>query len=209
MWWNSVVKLWEYQCRSVFRCTEEIARHVGEKYTIFGSYIRTVIMTIQVPVQARPSPPIQVGTPAVIDLVDQEIFREEFRLFVKTKGAIESTMKSLYDLLWGQCSESLNLRLRGDPNYTTYSINADSLALLNGIRAGMTAFQKKRYLPHLLHLIMRNFYNLVQGKHRSNQEYYDEFNSMVETAKESGATIGSHPAGVTECLTAIAVDVNC
>jgi hypothetical protein len=20
MWWNSVVKLWEYQCRSVFRC---------------------------------------------------------------------------------------------------------------------------------------------------------------------------------------------
>jgi hypothetical protein len=21
MWWNSVVKLWEYQCRSVFRCT--------------------------------------------------------------------------------------------------------------------------------------------------------------------------------------------
>jgi hypothetical protein len=24
MWWNSVVKLWEYQCRSVFRCPKEI-----------------------------------------------------------------------------------------------------------------------------------------------------------------------------------------
>jgi hypothetical protein len=165
-------------------------------------------MTIQVPVQARPSPPIQVGTPAVIDPVDQEIFCEEIRLLVKTKGAIESTMKSLYAQLWGQCSESLRLRLQGDPNYTIYSINADSLALLKGIRAEMTGFRKKQHLPHLLHLIMRNFYNLVQGKHRSSQEDYDEFNSMVETAKESGATIGPHPAGVTKCLTAIAVDVD-
>ncbi len=43
---------------------------------------------------------------------------------------------------------------------------------------------------------------------RQNQEYYDEFNSMVETAEDSGATIGPHPAGITECLTAIAVDID-
>ena len=77
------------------RTTEEIARHVGEKYTTTGSYLRTAIMTLQVPVQTRPSPPVAIGTPAVVDPVDQEIFREEIRLFVKTKGAIESTMKSI------------------------------------------------------------------------------------------------------------------
>jgi hypothetical protein len=129
------------------RTTEEIARHVGEKYTNTGSFIRTAIMTLKVPVQTRPSPPVGTGTPPAIDPVDQEIFREEIRLFVKTKGAIESTMKSLYDLVWGQCSESLRSRLRGDPNYTTYSVNADSLALLKGIRAEMTGFRKKQYLP--------------------------------------------------------------
>ena len=165
-------------------------------------------MTLQVPVQTRPTAPVQVDDTATVDPVDQEIFREEIRLFVKTKGAIESTMKSLYDLVWGQCSESLRSRLRGDPNYTTYSTNADSLALLKGIRAEMTGFCKKQYLSHSLHLIMRDFYNLVQGKHRSDQEYYDEFNSMVETAVESGATIGGHPAGMTECLKAIAVNAD-
>jgi hypothetical protein len=190
------------------RTTEEIARHVGEKYTNTGSFIRTAIMTLKVPVQTRPSPPVETGTPPAIDPVDQEIFREEIRLFVKTKGAIESTMKSLYDLIWGQCSESLRSRLRGDPNYTTYSVNADSLALLKGIRAEMTGFRTKQYLSHSLHLIMRDFYNLIQGKHRSNQEYYDEFNSMVETAEESGVTIGPHPAGITECLTAIAANID-
>jgi hypothetical protein len=72
----------------------------------------------------------------------------------------------------------------------------------------MTGFRTKQYLSHSLHLIMRDFYNMIQGKHRSNQEYYDEFNSMVETAEDSGATIGPHPAGITECLTAIAVDID-
>jgi hypothetical protein len=190
------------------RTTEEIARHVGEKYTNTCSYIRTAIMTLQVPVQTRPSPPTAVGHPPLIDPVDQEIFREEIRMFVKTKGAIESTMKSLYDLLWGQCSETLRSRLRGDPSYTTYSTNAYSLALLKGIRAEMTGFRKKQYLPHSLHLIMRDFYSLIQGKHRSNQEYYDEFNSMIQTAEESGVTIGPHPAGITECLAAIAIDID-
>jgi hypothetical protein len=118
----------------LYTCTtEEIARSVGEKYTTTGSFIRTAILTLTVPIQARPTAPIGTGTPAVIDAVDQEIFQEEMRMFVKTKAAIESTMKSLYDLIWGQCSESLQSRLRGHDGFATYSTSADSLALLKGI----------------------------------------------------------------------------
>jgi hypothetical protein len=190
------------------RTTDEIARYVGEKYTSTGSFLRTAILTLSLPAQPRPTAPVGSGTPPVVDEIDKEIFKEEIRMFVKTKASIESTMKSLYDLIWGQCSESLRSRLRGYNDYATYSTNADSLALLKGIRAEMTGFRNKQYLPHSLHKMMRDFYNLVQGKHRSNQEYYDEFNSMVETAEESGATIGAHPGGVTEILTATAVDIN-
>jgi hypothetical protein len=80
------------------------------------------------------------------------------------------------------------------------------MALLKGIRAEMTGFRNKLYLPHALHKTMKDFYSLGQGKHRSNQEYLDEFNTMVTTAKESGATIGSHPGGVTGILTHTAKD---
>jgi hypothetical protein len=190
------------------RTTEEIARYVGEKYTTTGSFIRTAILTLTVPTQVRPSAPIGTGTPAVIDAVDQEIFREEIRMFVKTKAAIESTMKSLYDLIWGQCSESLRSRLRGHNDFATYPTTADSLALLKGIRAKMTGIHNKQYLPHSLHKIMHEFYHLTQGKHLSNQEYYDAFNSMVNTGAESGATIGAHPSGVTAILAALAVDID-
>jgi hypothetical protein len=53
---------------------------------------------------------------------------------------------------------------------------------------------------------MQDFYDLDQGKHRSNQEYYDEFNSMVLTAAESGATIGAHPGAIDKVLNTTAVD---
>jgi hypothetical protein len=55
---------------------------------------------------------------------------------------------------------------------------------------------------------MADFYSLTQGKHRSNQEYLDEFNSMVITAEESGATTGTHPGSVTEALNRAAADAD-
>jgi hypothetical protein len=115
------------------RTTEELTRYVSEKYTTTGSFIRTAILTLTVPDHPRPAAPIGVGTPPVVDSVDQEMFRNEVRMYVKTKAAIKSTMKSLYDLIWGQCSKSLRSRLRGHSNFTRYSVDADSIALLKGI----------------------------------------------------------------------------
>mgnify|MGYP002807166505 CR=1 FL=1 len=176
------------------RTTEEIARYVGEKYTTTGSYIRTALLTLNVPSVARPITPFATVTPPAVDTVDQEIFMEKIRMYVKVEASIETTMKSLYDLLWGQCRETIRSRLRGYVDYANYSANAGSMALLKAIRAEMTGFRDKQYLPHSLHKMMRDFYSLSQGQHRSNQEYYDEFNSLVKTAQESGASIGVHPA---------------
>jgi hypothetical protein len=164
------------------RTTEEIARYIGEKYISFGSVIRAVVLTIVVATPTRPTALAADITTGNIDYVDTEIFCKGIRMFVKTRAAIESAVKSLYNLIWGQCSESLRSRRQGYDNYTTYSTEADSTSLLKGIHAEMTGFRNKQYLPHSLHNTMREFYNLAQGKHRSNQEYYDKFNSMVDTA---------------------------
>jgi hypothetical protein len=189
------------------RTTEEIVRHVGGEYTSVDPYIRTAILTLNVPVPTRPTAPPAIGDPPTVDAVEQEIFREKIRMYVKTEAAIETAMKSLYDLIWGQCTESLHSRLRGSNDaFTTYSTTADSITLLKSIRAEMTGLRDKQYLSHALHKIMRDFYNLSQGKHKSNQEYYDEFNLHVSTAKESGATIGTHPGRVTKVLNDAAAD---
>ncbi len=65
------------------RTTDEIARYAGEKYSTVGSYIRTAILTMTVQVPTRPTAPTATGTPPTIDAVDQAIFNEEIRQFVK------------------------------------------------------------------------------------------------------------------------------
>ena len=187
------------------RTTEELARHVGEKSTAIGSHVRAAILTLNLTALPRPTAPTATGDPA-IDTVEAEIFKEKVRMYVKNEAGIAVAMKSLYDLIWGQCTDSLRSRLRGDDNFATYSTNADSLALLRAIRSEMTGFRNKKYLPHALHQIVRDFYNLTQGKHHSNQEYYDEFNALVFTAEESGAVIGVHTASINELLQTVAAD---
>jgi hypothetical protein len=136
------------------RTTEEMARYAGGKYSTVGSYILT--MTVQVPV--RPTAPVGVGEPPVVDAVDQAIFGEEIRQFVKEKAAIMAAMKGLYSVILGQCSESLRSKLKANSGHHTMSAAVDSLALLRAIRSEMTGFQKRHYLPHSVHSIMREFY---------------------------------------------------
>jgi hypothetical protein len=92
------------------RTTEEIARYAGDKYSTVGSYICTAVLTMMAQVPVRPTAPVGVGTPPVVDKVDQAIFGEEIRQFVKENAAIVAAMKGLYSLIWGQCSESLHYR---------------------------------------------------------------------------------------------------
>mmetsp|Transcript_6154 Transcript_6154/g.8899 ORF Transcript_6154/g.8899 Transcript_6154/m.8899 type:complete len:160 (-) Transcript_6154:953-1432(-) len=121
-------------------------------------------------------------------------------------AAIVSTLKSIYDLIWGQCSETLCSRLQGTEDFKEYSANASTIALLKATMAQMTGFKDKQYIHHSIHCIMREFYSLSQGKHRSNQQYYDEFSTLWSAAKDCGVGIGNHPGGTQETLQEIAVD---
>jgi hypothetical protein len=169
------------------RTTEEIARYAGAKYPVVGSHIRTAILTMTEQVPTRPTAPTAASATTTVDPVDQAIFNEEVRQFVKDKAAITAAMKALYSVAWGQCSEALRSKLKSNPDYNTFSAAADSLHLLQAIRSEMTGFKRLHYLPHSVHSILREFYSLTQGKHRTNQEYYDEFNTLVDAVDECGA----------------------
>jgi hypothetical protein len=169
------------------RTTDEITRYAGEKYSAVGSFIRTAMLTMTAQVPTQPTAPGETRTPPTVDPVDQAIFNKEIRQFVKEKAGIVATMKGLYSVIWGQCSETLRSRLKSNADHAAISATAGSLGLLKAIRAEMTGFKKLHYLPHLVHTIMREFYQLAQGRHRTNHEYYDEFNNLVAAVDDCGA----------------------
>jgi hypothetical protein len=102
----------------------------------------------------RPTASAATGTPPIVEAVDQAIFNEEIRQFVKEKAGIVAAMKGLYSVIWGQCSETLRSRLKGNSDHMAISAAADSLELLKAIQAEMTGFKKLHYLPHSVHSIM-------------------------------------------------------
>jgi hypothetical protein len=115
-------------------------------------------------------------------------------------------MKSLYSVALGQCSEARRSKLKSNPDYNVFCVNADSLRLLKAIHSEMTGFKRLHYLPHSVHSILREFYSMSQGKHRTNQEYYDEFNNLVAAVDELGAMIARHPTLYNEVLLELSVN---
>jgi hypothetical protein len=80
------------------------------------------------------------------------------------------------------------------------------VGLLKAIHSEVTSFKRLHYIAHSVHSILREFYSLSQGKHRTNQEYYDEFNNLVAAVDECRAMIGRHPTIYTEVLQESAAD---
>ena len=94
------------------RTTEEIVWYVNKKYMSTGSYIRTAVLTLNVPTPDGSTPPVATSTIVVVNAINQEIFKGRIRMYVKIADAVVNTaMKSLYDLIWGQCNKVLCSRL--------------------------------------------------------------------------------------------------
>ena len=102
-------------------------------------------------------------------------------------------MQALYNTVWGQCSEGLRSKLRSGTNYTTYATESNCIELLKAIRAEMTGFKGRNYLAISIHTVIREFYLMTQGKHQSNQEYFDAFNTLSEGIEDAGAQSASIP----------------
>jgi hypothetical protein len=120
--------------------TKESAHCIGEKLTTTGHAIRTAIPTLTVPVPRRPVAPVEDATTKTIVPADAETFKQEVQMHVQMRAAFAAAMKSLCDLLWGQCGKLPRSRLRSFNDHPTHSQDGDSLALLKGIQAEMTGF---------------------------------------------------------------------
>ena len=55
---------------------------------------------------------------------------------------------------------------------------------------------------------MREFYLMTQGKHQSNQEYFDAFNTLSEEIEDAGAQIGVHPSLIYSVREEICADLD-
>jgi hypothetical protein len=93
--------------------------------------------------------------------------------FVKRKLPLEENLRTLYTLVWGQCTKIVRARLEALDNYKDMSEEFNSLALLKAIKSIVYNFQSQKYKPNALNKSNRRLDVLIHDKFTTCQTYLD------------------------------------
>jgi hypothetical protein len=175
--------------------TREIAEYVGRTY-IYGHDTLLAIKNLAMPVHDVPNDP-----PTNASRLETRLWEKKVDYYVKRKIYLEENMKTLYWVVWGQCTYAVRFRLEALDGHNDMSEKADSIALLKAIRALLVDnFQSHRYAPLAVHEAMCRFYRLSQDKHSTCQVYLERFQNCVDGIEHYGGSIGQDPVLVNKIL---------
>jgi hypothetical protein len=143
---------------------------------------------------------VPTDPPTNASRTETRIWEKEVDEHVKRKMYLQENTKTLYSLVWGQCTDVVRARLEAIDTHKDMSEKADSIKLLKEIRALVYNFQSQKYGPHALHEGKRRFYLLSQDKHSTCQVYLERFQNGVDVIEHCGGSIGQEPGLVQKVL---------
>jgi hypothetical protein len=123
---------------------------------------------------------------------NRRIWEKRVDEYVKRTTHMTENIKSIFSLVWGQCTDIMHQKLEALNNFTDMSAEGDGIELLKAIKNITHNFQSQKYLPHAIHEAKRRIYMFSQGK-MSTIEYYEQFLSLVSVLDAIKASFGHDP----------------
>jgi hypothetical protein len=140
------------------KTTREIPEYVGRSYR-YGSDTRLAIENLVLSVLDMP-----VDPPTDATKIQTRIWEKKVDEYVKRETNLQENRKTLYSLVWGQCTYVIRARLEALETHRNMSDIADSIKLLKAIKALVFDFQSQKYGPQALHKSKRPGYT---GSHKT------------------------------------------
>jgi len=106
------------------KTTKEIAEFVGRTYK-YGSDTRLAVEGLALPTLTMPTDP-----DASASKTELKIWDENVKEFVKRSNYLSENVKTLYSLVWGQCTDIMRQKIEALDNFSTMSLSSDGLGLL-------------------------------------------------------------------------------
>jgi hypothetical protein len=175
------------QSDQFMKTTREIAEYVGRTYK-YGSDARLAVETLELPTIDPPADPAEEASRSEMRIWEKLIDEHVKRITYLTKN-----MKTLYSLVWGQCTDIMRQKVEANSTFKTLSRTGDGLGLLKALKSVAYQFQGQKYLSHALHESMKRYYNCTQGKFATTQAYLEHFQNVVDVVTHSGGEIAGHP----------------
>ena len=147
------------------KTTKEIAEFVGRTYK-YGGDARLAVESLKKPEFEMPSDPIDGASKTM-----ERIWEKTVDEFVKRSTHLEENMKTLYSLVWGQCTDIMRQKLDAHESFAEVSSMGDGIRILRLVKGIAFQFQSQKYLPHALHEALKRYYNCARGKFANTQTY--------------------------------------
>ena len=122
--------------------------------------------------------------------VNVEMREEDTKECVKDLRLLKSNLKKLYGIVFGNCTESVQMMVRTDSEHEQKAEIFDHDWLLQKVKTIVSGLGTKLNLRVSLHDVVVNFMLLKQFVNESNEAHHTRFKSMVETLKITGGRGG-------------------
>jgi hypothetical protein len=159
--------------------TKEISEYVGRTYK-YGGEMRQVVMKVRLSVW-----PIPDDIPGDSSAGAKIIWKNRLTEYVKRESVLAENVKTVYSLIWGQCTDIMRQKIASHSDYETIEDVSDAIGLLKTIKSIMFNFRGQIYRPQALRDAKRRFYNLFQDRHMTCQAYLDKVSKSSNTVAET------------------------
>ena len=108
---------------------------------------------------------------------------------------LDSNLKTVYAVIWGQCSEAVKAKVTSLDDFETKSHKCDCVCvwILKEIEGITYCFEGQRYIYLSLDDARTTYYTYTRGAEDSISSYLEHFRSLVEVLEHYGGAIGEDP----------------
>jgi hypothetical protein len=163
--------------------TKEIKNYVGRTFKHAGDIVEA-IETLTVPTKTEPADPVDPN-----DRIAVKKWERQFDEYHKWSILTRENLKSLKELVWGQCSQNMQQKIESLPNYG--SIN-DGIALLIAIQNTSYNYHSQTYIFETVNEALYRLMTLRQN-HLTPSQYYDQFTNCLAVYTHVGGSIAPDP----------------
>ena len=181
------------QSDQFIKTTREIGEYVGRTYK-YGGDIRLAVEKLSSPTIIAPDDHAVDAGPSA-----KRIWEKMIDEYVRRISYLDENIKTLYSLVWGQCSDVIRQKVESHKDYEDIASSGDGIKLLVLLKGISFHFQSQKYLPHSIHEALKRYYNCSQGRYATTQAYMEHFQNVVDVVTTSGGSIAGHK-GVEDTL---------
>ena len=133
------------QADAFARTTKELAGYVGRTMKE-GDDVRLAVQKLALPTFPKPTVP-----PATADKFEELEYGAEVKIYLGRMAQLSSNMRTLYNVIMGQCSESMINKLESTETYDAINSTSDSIELLKAIKNVSFNQESQKFSPHAMH----------------------------------------------------------